>query len=147
MDKERILEHVRSMLANRLSEAIASHDLLLQDRDGESKSSVGDKYETGREMIQAELERSARYIEEIRSQITQIEDLTDETLDTVQPGALVTTNYGKFLLSTSIGKVELDGDQIFLISPVSPIGSTLLDKKPGDQTTFNGREYRIISIS
>ena len=147
VNKKRILEHVRTVLANRLSEAIASHDSLLKDRDGESKSSVGDKYETGREMIQAELERSARYIEEIRSQINLIEDLTDQTLDTVQLGALVTTNHGKFLLSTSIGRVDLDGDQVFLISPVSPIASTLLDKKRGDQVTLNGREYRILSVS
>lgn len=66
--------------------------------------------------------------------------------DIAESGAVVITDNKKMFLSVGIGDVEIDGDHFFVISPMSPIGQAVLDKKKGDKFDFRGEEGIILDI-
>ena len=128
----------------------AIKDSLIQIQEAannETKSSAGDKHETGRAMAQLETEKlSAQLAEVLKTEqvLTQINPNSKHQL--IGLGSLVITNYGKFYISISIGKVEVNNEIYFAISSISPIGKLLLQKTENDSFIFNGRTYLIEHI-
>lgn len=118
-----------------------------ESANDDTKSSAGDKYETGREMMQQEIDRNRRQLEEtkkLKLLLDQIDPL--KSTDTVQNGSLVITNYGKFYISISRGQILLKGSHYFAISAVSPIGVMLMKKKRGSVFDFNGKRFIIEDV-
>ena len=114
----------------------------------ESKSSVGDKYETGRAMMQQERDKNARQLAEnlqIKQVLHQIN--YDQVHDTIQLGSLVETNQGNYYLAISAGKILLEGISYFAVSMATPIGQALQGKQQGEIVNFNGRQFNIIAVS
>ncbi|HCX24923.1 MAG: 3-oxoacyl-ACP synthase [Flammeovirgaceae bacterium] len=113
----------------------------------ETKSSAGDKYETGRAMMHLEKEKVAHALNEVLKQKKVLDQLGDQPMEQGELGALIQTNKGYFYLSVSLGKMNCDGIDAFCLSPVSPLGQNLLGTKKGDQITFNKISYSIESIA
>ena len=98
--------------------------------NNETKSSAGDKHETGRAMAQLETEKLSKQLSEalkLEQVLSQINPNTEHLQ--VGLGSLVTTNNGIFYISISLGKLELNNTNYFVISPVSPIGKLLTGLK------------------
>ena len=113
----------------------------------ETKSSAGDKYETGRAMAQLDIERNMFQLKEAEKLRSILRNLPKTTVaNMVVPGALVITNKGKFFLAISIGTVKLNGEPYFIISADSPIGKLLLGKQQGSTFNWNNTEYKISEI-
>ncbi len=119
-----------------------------ESANSESKSSAGDKYETGRAM--AQLERD-RYAQQLDGALTLEQELarinSEKEYSTVQPGSLVTTNRGTFFISISAGKLRVDNKDIFAVSPASPVGVALAGRRAGEEVMFNKMVYTIISVA
>lgn len=114
----------------------------------ETKSSAGDKYETSRAMINLEKEKvEANLLELIKKRLAISAIDPAKVTNKVKNGSLVTTGAGIFFISTSLGKLEIDGNSIFVISPVSPIAQVMLDLTSGDSFEFNGKKNSIVSLS
>lgn len=115
--------------------------------NNETKSSSGDKHETGRAMAQLEIGKLTTQLGElktIKQNLSQINPTV--TSSQVVLGSLIYTNYGKFYLAASIGKVDLENQQFFAISMASPIGQLMLAKKENEDFLLNGREYSISKV-
>jgi len=113
----------------------------------DTKSSAGDKYETGRAMMQQDIDRQTLQLNEAQKLKTFLERMEPENKsDTVQNGSLVNTNHGIFYLAISMGQVELDGATYYVISAGSPIGAQLMNQSAGARFSFNGRDYQIESV-
>jgi len=112
----------------------------------DTKSSAGDKYETSREMIQQDINRYQKQLVEDLQQLISIESLSNDVIDVVRLGTLVQTNVGLYLIATSIGAVKIGTNNIFVISPASPIGQLLIGKKIGDSFVFNNVNQKVIAI-
>ena len=126
------------------SEAIAA---ARDSSNDDTKSSAGDKYETGRAMMQQDIDRQTLQLGEAQKLKIFLERREPENQsDTVQNGSLVYTNHGVFYLAISIGQVDLDGNSYYVISGSSPIGAQLINQPPGAKVSFNGRDYKIQSI-
>jgi len=113
----------------------------------ESKSSAGDKYETGRAMAQLEIEKNSVQLAEaqkLKVALSQIK--LDQPTDTVQSGSLVITNQGNFYIMISAGQFTIDSISYFCISPASPIGSKLISLKAKEQFSFNNKTYQIEKV-
>jgi transcription elongation GreA/GreB family factor len=113
----------------------------------ETKSSAGDKYETGRAMAQLEIEKNSTQLAEahkLKAALSQIKP--DHPTNTVQPGSLVITNQGNFYIAISAGQLTVDSVNYFSISPASPIGSKLIGLKDGAHFSFNSRAYQIEKV-
>ncbi|CCH55665.1 hypothetical protein BN8_04943 [Fibrisoma limi BUZ 3] len=145
--KLRLFAQCQTYVEQRIETAQKAMEAAQESANSESKSSAGDKYETGRAMAQIERDRHAQQLAEALKVKKELEQLSvEKPVTTVQPGSLVTTSRGAFFLSISAGKITLDGVDYFAISPASPIGSKLLGKAPGDELTFNTVTYRILEI-
>ena len=109
--------------------------------NNETKSSAGDKYETGRAMAHLEKERLATQIE-TQAKLKKVLDQIDpnKRADKVGLGSLVQLGDAWYYLSVALGKVELEDKEIFCISPVAPIGKLLLGKRVGDKVSFQGEK-------
>lgn len=111
----------------------------------ETKSSAGDKHETGRAMIQLEMEKASQQFESIHQMkklLSKIELTT--AVDIISLGSLIETDKGRYYLSISMGEVEVEGIHYYCISTNSPIGQQLLGKKIGDSIPFNKAKIRAI---
>ena len=70
----------------------------------------------------------------------------EKKFEEVEFGAMVTTNRQKLFVAASVGKVDLDGETWFAISPNVPIFKALQGKKQGESAVFNGMDIEIKSI-
>lgn len=100
----------------------------------ETKSSMGDKYETARAMAQQEADHS-------RSQLADaiaLKNILDQCPtrppgEMITTGSMVYTSHHNYFIAIPLGAVQL-GDQTFLvISKMSPVGKLLMGKRAGDQ--------------
>ena len=114
--------------------------------NAEGKSSVGDKYETTRAQMQGERDRQARMLADAQKQREALAQISIQPMQNVQIGALVKTSMATFYLTVSLGKVVFEGQDIQVISSVSPIGQELLNHTAGDSITFRGKKIKITEI-
>ncbi len=117
------------------------------DANKETKSSAGDKHETGRAMAQLETENNSKHLTEakkLNAVLSQIDPGKKNT--SIELGAFVKTNLGNYFIAISAGKTHLFGDEVYLISPASPIGQHFLGKKEGDTVSFNQQTIAIQEV-
>ncbi|QEC77199.1 3-oxoacyl-ACP synthase [Mucilaginibacter ginsenosidivorax] len=114
----------------------------------DTKSSAGDKYETGREMAQQETNRNLAQLNEANKLLVALNRIgTSGTSAIVEAGSVVITNNGNFYMAISAGALSLHGKNYFAVSPGSPVGMKLSGAKAGDSFTLNGKTYVIESVS
>ncbi len=113
----------------------------------ETKSSAGDKYETGRAMAQLEIEKNTVQLGEAKK-LKQVLDqiLVERETSIVSMGSVVLTNQGNFFIAISAGQYVIDARTYFAISPNSPIGQKLIGLRVNDSFLFNKKEYMISLI-
>lgn len=112
----------------------------------ETKSSAGDKHETGRAMLHLEMEKSGQQMKVLRGMKLSLEQIDlSKSNSTIGLGSLIKTTKGNFYLAISAGEIELDEFSCFAVSPASPIGKDLLGKRVGDQLLIN--EAHILQIA
>lgn len=113
----------------------------------ESKSTAGDKHETGRAMIQLEMERAGHQLEQAEQLLAALQAINPEqAADTVQLGSMVQTDKGVFYVSVGLGKVLFDEDTYFVVSPTAPVAKVLLGKRAGERASFNGQEIKLLQV-
>ena len=147
MLKEELYQFCVDFVSNREAEI---KKLIAEAQDAannETKSSAGDKYETGREVMQQEINLNLARLNELGKLRTTLEHITPtQTGTTALPGSVVYTNNGNFYISISAGKMTVDGTSFFGISAASPIGSKLLGKEVGYSFDLNGKKFVIENI-
>ncbi len=115
--------------------------------NNETKSSAGDKHETGRAMIQIEQEQYAKQrvkALEVKKMFDKINPLQNSK--NVALGSLVITNKGDFYISISAGKITIENKNYYAISQASPFGLKLFGAKKNQQINFNNQVYRILDV-
>jgi CHASE3 domain sensor protein len=118
-----------------------------QAANEETKSSAGDKYETGRAMMQQETDRNQAQLNEANKLMVALNHINAGTIfETAETGSLVATNNGKFYIAISAGTLTVSGETYFAISSASPIGLMLKGQKSGHEFSLNGKTYLIENI-
>ncbi len=115
--------------------------------NNETKSSAGDKHETGRAMAQLETEKLTKQLTEaIKLTDTLAQINPEQTHKTIGLGSLVITSNGNFFISASLGKTKIEDQIYYAISTFSPIGKLLSNKKEKESFSFNGKNYMIKEV-
>lgn len=113
----------------------------------ESKSTAGDKHETGRAMLQLEAEKLGAQYQETLKMFNFIKQLNpNDSHQVIQLGSLIKTNLGLFYICSGIGSLQVEGHNIFVLSPIAPLSKVLLNKTLNDSFTFNGKTILVTSI-
>ena len=66
-----------------------------------------------------------------------------ETADKIRGGSLVEVNDNLYFIATGIGKITIDGYEVMVISKEAPISQVLMNKKAGDEFSWNGNQWKI----
>ena len=119
-----------------------------ESSNSETKSSAGDKYETGREMANQERDRNAAQLQQAQQLQTELARINpDVPCDAVRPGALVHTSLGGFYIGISAGKLELGGEaDVFAVSAAAPVALALKGLRAGAEVVFNGKLVRVTAV-
>lgn len=106
-----------------------------------------DRYDAFRTKLMRQIELYAKQLDKAKLVINALQKINpDKGLEVVEFGALVITNKQRIFVSAGLGKVELDGETWFAISPNVPIYDSLRGKKVGDTISLNGNEIVIEKI-
>ena len=145
--KEALFSQCQSFVNKRLQtvEAVlSSNQKALQS---ETKSSAGDKHETGRAMLQLEMEKAGQQlagITQMKVVLSKIDIL--KTSKNACLGSVIITAKVSYFLSISAGQLIVADKSYFAISVSSPIGKLLLGKQEKDVISFNGKTIVINEI-
>ena len=138
LNKQVVYKRVEQELMMKIERIQVQFDELQKSLVNETKSSAGDKHETGRAMAQLEQEKLSKAL----SQMTQLRNALSkvdpkESHDVIQYGSLVETSNGWFFFSVGLGQIDVDGKTVFCMTATSPLGQKLLGKSKGDQIEMN----------
>ena len=145
--KQRLLKICSEFVQNKRTtteETITSNKNAL---NSETKSSAGDKHETGRAMLQLEMEKAGQQLVEVQKMQDQLNriDLIFKSPN-VRLGSIVKTNLGNYFIAISKGQIKINDDVYFVISSQSPIGELLIGKTKNDAVLFRNQQLKIIEI-
>ena len=141
--KSEIHLKLRSLLEKSLEEARREYILAKESRDSDTKSSAGDKFETGREMMQREMDKLSALVDNTLNSIAKLDRLTDlSAAAVISEVSLVVTDQETYYISIGYGKL----DSVYAISIESPLGVELKGKRVGECIEMRGRKITIKSI-
>ena len=133
-------QHLHQFLSETLSEKIAHFENMIAETrasNNDTKSSMGDKYETGREMLQQEINNLTIQLKTLKDQQSELEKLKTESSSKVEKGAVVKTENGLFYISISFGKLTFENETFMAISPESPLAKAMSGKSANDAFSLN----------
>ncbi len=145
--KQEVHEACLLLVQSQLDTIQKSLDELMEAKTSETKSSAGDKYETGMAMIQNQEELYKRQRAEAASRHHQLKSIAPTAkMSKVDKGAIVLANSGVFYISIGLGKVKVQERDVYVISTESPLGKILLGKQLGEEFIFNGKTTAIKNV-
>ena len=113
----------------------------------DTKSSAGDKYETGRAMMQQEKDRNTTQLNEANKLMVALNHISTKGNSVeAETGSLVITDNGKFYIAISAGVLTVGRESYFAVSPASPVGIKLKGLKAGDNFDLNGKKYKVEEV-
>jgi len=145
--KEELYKQCCSFIDNRLKSVNNVISEIQESLKSETKSSAGDKHETGRAMLQLEREKAGNQLAEIqiiKETLSRI-DVRNKT-KTVSLGSVVYTSKSNYFISISAGELIVNQSSFYAISPSTPIGQLLISKKVGDEVSFRDQRFKITNI-
>lgn len=142
--KQKLYAHCLAVVGEKLSALEAHIHALRQDLQSESKSTAGDKHETGRAMLQLEMEKLGTQHQTLEKsmQLLQRTNISRES-EQLQSGSLARINQTWYFVCIGLGSVELEGHTVFCLAPGAPLAQALLRKKVGDTVQFRGTEMTL----
>ena len=103
-----------------------------------------DRYDSFRAQILRKRDLYAEQYERALENLKLLDKIDPQiSNENVSFGACIVTNAQKMFVSIGMGKLDINGDTWYAISPAVPIFKALDGKKEGDEFTFNGRKFKI----
>lgn len=115
--------------------------------NNETKSSMGDKYETGRAMAQNEKQKLQLSLSVLLNQKKTLSQIKTKEKKEIEFGSLVKTDLQTFFISVPLGQLTVGNQVLYALSPVSPMGKALIGKVANDKTTINGKKIVILEVN
>ncbi len=135
-----LLEARRRALENTMA-------VLKADLQNEAKSTAGDKHETGRAMLQLEMEKLGQQLLNTQKQVEILKRIPyQKTQNTVASGSLLEMQQGVYFISLGLGAIQVNGTEVVCLAPGAPLGQELLGKPAGASVMFRNQLFTIKAI-
>lgn len=143
--REVVVAALGAALDTAMVEAQRAMEELSSSLGKETKSSAGDKHETGRAMVQREMEQAGGRLarcEALQSAFSRL-DLDRPRLE-VGPGAVVLSGAARLLIGVGLGPFHVPGGGRFqAISSEAPIAQALEGAVAGETREFRGTSWTV----
>jgi len=118
-----------------------------ESANSDTKSSAGDKFETGTAMTHLELEKLGNQLQGLETNLRKLNAFENSKPSLMaQAGSLIRTERNQFWISIGVGEVSVENNKYYVISPISPIAQQLLGKEIGFEFVFNKQKDSILEI-
>lgn len=145
--KQLLYQQCEAFLNQRLQNVQQKIKAIQESLLSETKSTAGDKHETGRAMLQLEREKAGQQLAEIQKEKEILSKINlEQPSEVAHLGSVVMTTQANYFLSISSGLHQVNGISFYAISPSTPIGKLLLGKKEGDVISFRGQSFTITNL-
>lgn len=137
------------IINQKISEKIQKLEQLIAETrasNNDTKSSMGDKYETSREMLQQEINNLQIQLNEHLKSQQILKNIQPNSHKIVTLGSLVETEKGMFFVAISLGEVIFNQEKIFVISAESPLAKAMNGKNVGETFIMNNLSQTIKNI-
>ena len=143
--KSELLEIIHQKISEKIQKL---EQLIAETRasNNDTKSSMGDKYETSREMLQQEINNLQIQLNEHLKSQKILKNINPNPHKIVTLGSLVETEKGKFFIAVSLGEITFSQEKIFVISAESPLAKAMNGKKTGESFVVNNLTQIIKNI-
>lgn len=113
----------------------------------ESRSCMGDKYETSRAMLHLEFEKISGQVE-LFNNLRKTANLTEQqpVTENVGFGSAVKTTGANYFISIPAGEIKAGGEKFYAVGINSPVAQVILGKKAGDNFVLNGKTFKILEV-
>ncbi len=146
--KEKLLQACRNFAEEKLQTIQNTLSELSDSVGSDSKSTAGDKHETGRAMLHLEQEKAGEQLQQAQDTLRAIHKISIQKASTkIVAGSLVITNRGNFFIAISAGKITIDKVDYYAVSPKAPIAQKLIGLSKNEKVKFNGVDYSIEHIA
>lgn len=145
--KQKLYNHCQGFVNNKLKSIEKTIRSNKEALNSETKSSAGDKHETGRAMLQLEMEKAGQQLQvvsEMKEQLARVD--CEASSKKIRLGSVIKTNSAIYFLAISMGQIKIDEVLYFVISTDSPIGKLVLGKEVNDVISFRGNDIKIIQV-
>ncbi|WP_335965196.1 3-oxoacyl-ACP synthase [Galbibacter sp. PAP.153] len=149
--KQQFIKECLALLNKRMYQIQKSIKSIEESLASETKSSAGDKHETGRAMLQLEREKAGFRLKEIEEMLQTFSRInfnrtSEENNKRVIIGSMVKTSGHTYFIAVSLGEIIINNLKIYCISPQSPIGKLLVGKTNKDIVSFQSSKFTILEI-
>ena len=145
--KKQLLQACMDIIGKRIELSSLAMKNAQDAANAEDKSSAGDKYETSRAMSHLDKDMYARQLASNKAELAQLHTIDCGRLYTIAThGSLVECNDVTFFIAAGLGKISVNGKNIFMLSPQAAMAKSLSGKKEGDIVKFNNKEFIIVRI-
>lgn len=145
--KSKLLAACRDFIERRITNFTIAMNHAQRAANEEEKSSAGDKYETGRAMMQIEREKAANQLDEALKLKRVVDQLNpDIRHEAVSVGSVVITKQYNVFIAIGAGKFSFDGNDYLVVGAHSPLGKELMGRKTNEQFVFNQTSNTIVRI-
>ena len=143
--KSELLEIIHQKISEKIQKL---EQLIAETRasNNDTKSSMGDKYETSREMLQQEINNLQIQLNEHLKSQKILKNINPNPHKIVTLGSLVETEKGKFFIAVSLGELSFNQEKIFVVSAESPLAKAMNGKKTGESFVVNNLQQTIKNI-
>ena len=147
MIKKILFNHCKAHLEKKMEILEQQSKSLHKDLNSETKSSAGDKHETGRAMIQLELEKLGNQIHKIELNYQRLNTIKNfKTSTSICLGSIIFTDKANYYVAIAANSCKINSKIFHCISIQSPIGRLLIGKKINEIIMFNDTESIILEI-
>jgi len=143
--KARLLE----VLRKQLEETVVNFKAVIEDaqKSANEYGAPKDRYDSFRMQLLRKKDMFGQQLAKVNEQADVLERISiDQVLKKVEFGALIFTKKQKIFVSIGLGRIEMDNDVYFAISPNVPIYKAMEGLKVGDDFKFRDEVIRIESI-
>jgi hypothetical protein len=113
----------------------------------ETKSSAGDKYETGRAMAQLEIEKMSLQLAELRKASQELTRISPNQKHTqVKHGSLIFTDRGNFYIAVNAGQFTIHNTDFYSISPNAPLALSAMGLAANASFIVQGKKFTLTDI-
>ena len=145
--KSQLLSHCHEYVDRRIQIATEALNSSQASANDESKSTAGDKHDTGKAMMQIEVEQFSKQLSEaqkLKDELSRV-NISNQS-PTVVLGSLVETDKGFYFISISVGKILVDNQGYFAVSISSPFAQAIKGLKVGEKGRLYGSEIEILNV-
>lgn len=139
LSKQQVHARCLEILQGRIAESQKAMEGFQNAANNETKSTAGDKHETSRAMMQADRDKVAVQLGNLLKMKLLLQKLNPSiSLEHVGLGSFVNTDKGSFYLAIPLGNVNVEENEIIVISAASPVARAMMGKSKGEQFEMNG---------